>query len=256
MKKIFFLILLIPLFSLAQYVGADFIVLNEGKESDYHQLEKIWKAYHQKSVDSGEKIGWSVWKRTPRENDNENAAHYVVFNQFSSKEQMENFMKNWSMNKAISIMKTGMKGKMSSKTVDRIVKNGGKLKKEVRQYTIQLIDATPLAGGNLKKGDKMYFGTMSQKLDDYEKYESEVWKPVFEREILRNNHRWWAVTKIVDRNDLAYQNATHFVWNIPIKDPKPFIEEEDYKSNKLQSMMDEFRQMSPASELTLVYLTE
>ena len=30
----------------------------------------------------------------------------------------------------------------------------------------------------------MYFGTMSQKLDDYEKYESEVWKPVFEREIL------------------------------------------------------------------------
>ena len=92
-------------------------------------------------------------------------------------------MKNWSMN-FISIMKNGMKGKMSSKTVDRIVKNGGKLKKEVRQYTIQLIDATPLAGGNLKIGDKMYFGTMSQKLDDYEKYESEVWKPVFEEKFL------------------------------------------------------------------------
>ena len=83
--KIFFLILLIPLFSLAQYVGADFIVLNEGKESDYHQLEKVWKAYHQKSVDSGEKIGWSVWKRTPRENDTENANNYVVFNSFLPK---------------------------------------------------------------------------------------------------------------------------------------------------------------------------
>ena len=60
----------------------------------------------------------------------------------------------------------------------------------------------------------MYFGTMSQKLDDYEKYESEVWKPVFEREILRNNHRWWAVTKIVliSLIDLAYQNALCFVW--------------------------------------------
>ena len=55
------------------------------------------------------------------------------------------------------------------------------------------------------------------------------------------------VTKIVNGNNLAYQNATHFVWNIPIKDPKPFIEEEDYKSNKPQSMMDEFRQMSPAT---------
>ena len=41
MKKIFFLILLIPLFSLAQAVGADFIVLNECKESDYHQLENM-----------------------------------------------------------------------------------------------------------------------------------------------------------------------------------------------------------------------
>ena len=59
MKKIFFLLFIIPAFSLAQYVGADFIVLNEGKESDYHQLEKVWKAYHQKSVDSGEK-NWVV----------------------------------------------------------------------------------------------------------------------------------------------------------------------------------------------------
>ena len=39
------------------------------------------------------------------------------------------------MNKAISIMKTGMKGKMSSKSVDKL-KNGNKLKKQVRQYTI------------------------------------------------------------------------------------------------------------------------
>ena len=255
MKKIFFLILLIPLFSLAQYVSADFIVLNEGKESDYHQLEKVWKAYHQKSVDSNEKIGWSVWKRTPRQNDNENAAHYVVFNQFSSKEQMENFMKNWSMNKAITIMKNGMKGKMSSKSVDRIVKNGNKLKKEVRQYTIQLIDATPLAGGNLKIGDKMYFGTMSQKLDDYEKYESEVWKPVFEREILRNNFRWWGLTKIVNRNDSAYKKPTHLVWNIPVENGKPFMEDEDYMSRKMRSMMDDYREMSPGNELTLVYST-
>ena len=37
----------------------------------------------------------------------------------------------------------------------------------------------------------------------------------------------------------AYQNPTHFVWNIPIKDAKPFIQEEDYKSSKLQSMMDD-----------------
>ena len=54
----------------------------KAKNLNIINLEKVWKTYHQKSVDYGEKIGWSVWKRTP-ENDTENAAHYVVFNQFS-----------------------------------------------------------------------------------------------------------------------------------------------------------------------------
>ena len=45
--------------------------------------------------------------------------------------------------------------------------------------------------------------------------------------------------------------------DIPIKDPKGFIEEQDYKSNKLQSMMDEFRQMSPLIHiLSLVFSSE
>jgi len=202
-------------------------------------------------------LGWSVWKRTARDNDNENAAHYVVFNQFASKEQSDKAMKNWNMDKAISMMKAGLKGKMSSRTVNNIVKNGNNLKKQDRQYSIQLIDATVFTGGDLKKGDKMSFATMTQKQDDYEQYESEVWKPVFEREVLRNNHRWWALTKIVERNEPAYQNATHFVWNISVKNPKPFLNEDDYKSIKMQSesMRDSYRQMSEPSELTLVDIT-
>ena len=117
-------------------------------------------------------------------------------------------MKNWNMNKATSIMKAGLKGKMSSRTIDNIVKKGDMIKKEVRQYQIQWLDATPFVG-ELKIGDKMSFAAMTQKLDDYEEYESEVWKPVFEREILRNNHRWWALTKIAKRNEsVSYTHLT------------------------------------------------
>ena len=257
MKKLLLLTLMLPFTMLGQYTVADFYVLNDGAESDYLKLEKVWKAYHQESVDAGEKLGWSVWKRTARENDNENAAHYVVFNQFASKEQRDEAMKNWSMDKAISMMKSGLKGKMSSRTVNSIVKNGNNLKKQDRQYLIQLTDATVFAGGDLKKGDKMSFVTMTQKEDDYEQYESEVWKPVFEREILRNNFRWWAFTKIVDRNESAYQKPTHFVWNISVKNAKPFIEVDDFQSIKMQSegMMDSYREMSEPSELTLIDLT-
>ena len=255
MKKLFFLFLLAPAITLAQYVTAEFVVLNNGSDADYNQLEKVWKVYHQKSVDSGEKLGWSVWKRTAKENDGEGAAHYVIFNQFTSKAQRDKMMKGWSMSKATSIMKAGLKGKMSSRTIDNVVKKGNQIKKQVRQYELQVVDATPFVGGDLKKGDKMSYAAMTQKLDDYEQYESEVWKPMFEREILRNNFRWWGLTKIVNRNDSAYKKPTHLVWNIPVKNGKPFMEDENFMARKMRSMMDDYREMSPGNELSLVYST-
>ena len=93
MKKII-LFFLLPVIAFSQYVVADFIVLNNGTDSDYHKLEKVWSVYHQKAVDSGEKWGWSVWKRTVTDNDNDDSAHYVVFNTFSSEEQRDKTMKN------------------------------------------------------------------------------------------------------------------------------------------------------------------
>ena len=155
MKKLFLLLLLlVPLFGLAQYAIADFIVLNECTEEDYLELEKVWKVYHQKSKDAGEKSGWAVWKRTPKDDDGELAADYVVFNQFNSKEQMENWMNNFDLEKVISVMKTSLKGKMSSRAINKIVNNAN-IKKQVRTYTLELIDATPLSEGSLKIGDKM-----------------------------------------------------------------------------------------------------
>ena len=43
MKKLFFLFLLAPAITLAQYVTAEFVVLNDGTDADYNQLEKVWK---------------------------------------------------------------------------------------------------------------------------------------------------------------------------------------------------------------------
>ena len=80
MKKILLILLVFPITLSAQYALADFVVINEGMDADYHKLEKVWGAWHQNSIDKGEKTGWAVWKRTPNDKDDENAAHYVVFN--------------------------------------------------------------------------------------------------------------------------------------------------------------------------------
>ena len=169
MKKLFYLLLIIPFSISAQFAVADYIVLNEGMDNQYNDLEKVWKVYHQQSIDAGEKTGWAVWKTTPNNSANENAAHYVVLNQFSSKEQMEKWTKNFDYNKAVLIMKSELKGKMSSRTINRILSKGPSIKKEVRVYSMKLMDATPLTGGDLKIGDKMTYAPMVQKSDDYEK---------------------------------------------------------------------------------------
>ena len=257
MKKLLLILLVFPITLSAQYALADFVVINEGMDADYHKLEKVWGAWHQNSIDKGEKTGWAVWKRTPNDNDDENAAHYVVFNQFSSKEKMEDYINggdDFSINSAISTMKSKLKG-MSTSSIRKIVQSEQKIKRQVRSYTLQIVDATPLVGGDIKIGDKMSFATMSQKEDDYEEYESNVWKPYFLDEVMRNNHRWWALTKIVDRNENAYKKPSHLVWNIGVENPKEFLIKDDFISNKMRGMMDTYREMGNAQDLTLIYKT-
>ena len=40
-----------------------------------------------------------------------------------------------------------------------------------------MVDQIPLIGGAFRPGDEMYFNVMTQKNEDYEQYESKVWKP-------------------------------------------------------------------------------
>ena len=259
MKKIFLLLLLlVPLFGLAQYAIADFIVLNEGTEEDYLELEKVWKVYHQKSIDAGEKSGWAVWKRTPKDDDGELAADYVVFNQFNSKEQMENWMNNFDLEKVISVMKTSLKGKMSSRAINKIVNNAN-IKKQVRTYTLELIDATPLSeGSSLKIGDKMTSAAMIQTTEDYEQVESHIYKPYVLKQIENGNHNWWGFTKVIDRNENAYEEISHMTWNVPVKGAKfsDYFVENDFITKVLSDKVVNSRQMNPGSELTLVYQSE
>ena len=178
MKKILLILLLAPFTIFAQYAVADFIVINDGMDSQYNQLEKVWGAWHQNSIDNGEKTNWAVWKRTPKSDDGENAADYVVFNQFNSKEKMEDYINgsgDFSINGAISTMKSKLKG-MSTSSIRKIVQSEQKIKKQVRTYHLQLLDATPLTGGDIKVGDKMTYAAMVQKSDDYEKVESFIAK--------------------------------------------------------------------------------
>ena len=86
-----------------------------------------------------------------------------------------------------------------------------------RNYHLVGIDATIWAGGDLKPGDKMgLLGTIA-KSDDFESYESEVYKPLVEKEILKGNHRYWGLTRIYERTENAYGDITHMFFNVGVE---------------------------------------
>ena len=65
MKKLFYLLLIIPFSISAQFAVADYIVLNEGMDNQYNDLEKVWKVYHQQSIDAGEKQDGQYGRQLP-----------------------------------------------------------------------------------------------------------------------------------------------------------------------------------------------
>ena len=139
--------------------------------------------------------------------------------------------------------------------INLITPNKNNIKREVRRYCIQIIDATPFTGGDLKVGEKISMGGMVQKSDEYEKMESNIWKPYVLEQVKNGLHRGWAFTKIIEKSDNAFNDVTHFTFNIPIEGAKwpPFFVENEYISQKLTDMIGNSRDMPYGSgELTLL----
>jgi hypothetical protein len=101
---------------------------------------------------------------------------------------------------------------MSRRAIQRML-NSTQPWKERRSYTIQVVDATITAGGSVKPGDKASISLMNKKTDDFENYETQVWKPVAEKNILSGNLRQWVLAKLINKTDNAYDGWTHFVFD-------------------------------------------
>ena len=83
MKKILLLFAVLFSFSVnAQYAVMWAIDLNDGAEDDYVKLEEFYSEIHKEALKQGLRSGWSVWKRTPQEGDEANAAEYIIFDNF------------------------------------------------------------------------------------------------------------------------------------------------------------------------------
>jgi hypothetical protein len=209
MKKILLLLTLIfTITTSAQYTILSAIDINEGMEDQYLQLEEFFGPVHDLAIEKGIQDLQAVFKVVSTSDDGDNVANYFIVTGFSSKEQLDAYNKSWE---------EAYKGKMSSRRVTRYLNSVGSESNERRNYHLVGVDASIWAGGDLKPGDKMnILGTIA-KSDDFEQYESEVYKPLIEKEILKGNHRYWALSRIYERTENAYGDITHMFFNIGVE---------------------------------------
>ena len=75
---------------------------------------------------------------------------------------------------------------------------------------------------------------------------------------MNGKHRWCGFTKIVDRNENAYENITHIAWNIGIPNAEhdDYMVENEFIQQVLTDKMNSSREMLNAQELTLVHKSD
>ena len=93
---------------------------------------------------------------------------------------------------------------------------------------------------------------MVKKSDDFENYESQIWKPVAEKNIMKGSLRQWVLAEVINRSDNAYQDWTHLVWNLRGQGTE-FYETSGFIWDKLWEGIESSRDMSDATELTCVF---
>ena len=252
MKNLLLTLTLLFSFSLsAQYAVMSAVDLNDGGEQEYLALEEFFSAINKEAVKQGLQTGQYVYKRTPKEGDEANAPEYFIFNTYSSMEQMQQGI-NWQ-DLALKVYK----GKMSKRAIMRMFDNSRyNAEKERRSYVFKVVDATIRSGGALRVGDKGTINLMNKKSDDFENYESEVWKPVAEKNILLGNLRHWVLVEAIDRSENAYDGWTHMVWNLRAENPGEWNIPSGFKWDKLWEGIESSRDMADSTELTCVYSTE
>ena len=250
MKKLL-LILLLPLFSSAQTLVMDVVQIKKGKAMDYESVEAFISPVQKQAIEDGKKIGWYVFKNVGggdlSEIEDKGIGDYLIINVYKDLDQMKS--DNWD--EYLSIAKMVYKGKMSSKSIERKISNIGLPRKDTRSYTLENLYFTkpnPPVIGNLYT-----VSPVEQLTDDYEKFELEFFKPIFEKNILAGNHGAWNFNKVVNSSDNAYKNITHIIFNQSVKGANNVVPS-DFISTQVQKIGIASRKIYDPATIQLLFM--
>jgi len=258
MKKVFLFITLFSLsVSFSQVATIDIFFLKDGMEDQYLKLEEVWSEFHKQMIEDGKMYGWSLFKFESVSPSSSDVPHYMTLNRYESIEALKTAYDGMTPDDFYKIVRKRLKGKYTSKQIRKILETDPK--RMHHSYTIELTDQT-MPSVEIEIGEIINVDAMVQKNADYEKFETNWAKPIFQDNVNQKMLKWWGFTKVVDRNEQAVNEITHFTWQIPVEGKKSKWNSKKYQDmfggeftfNKLADMVGDSRDMMGSAELRLL----
>ena len=237
MKKTFLTILFLlaltsnQVFSQNFYAQIQEVTVQDGLNSEYEEFEKFWSVVNEKLIADGHLAGWSFWKVNPESNDNKPWADYILYNQFSSEDQMNSTLSKspewWT-----EYVEKAHKGKSKRSLIKKYVKETLDNKYKERLVTYNISNVAAFADDKLQPAvgiNAVYIG-MEQLNEDYERFETEYFQNRH-----KGNKLYWEFNKITNRSDNAYKPVTHNIFEVNMENSG-----QDQESSFVDKMMGKY----------------
>ena len=239
MKKLL-IILFIPFIVNSQQISImDAVVLKEGSDADYIEVEEFWSKIHEDIISQGKKVSWAIWKRLPGEaiTIDSKPADYFIFNNYESQEQYE------ASGDIDYIAIAQRVHGISKRKAEKMIDSSFDPRETTRSYTLSIQAQAVATDFNPTAGLVCSISLMQQKNDDYESFEKEVFKDQFQKSIDIGAQTFWGFTRVEERSENAYTQFSHICFNISGEGENTI--ENDFKTQKLVELGLQSRDMIP-----------
>lgn len=175
------------------YLVFEFMKVDNDQESDYAETEAFWEKIHAQRVKSGDIIGWDLWSLQP--GGEGQGYQYLTVQVYNDPVKM---MSGASWANLMARAKAAYPG-MSEEELNKKLEHSNKTRDLEVRYYLEQIDKTK-GDFDMPLGMVASMDLMKVAMDNYDKYEkaeSEVFKPMHQKEVDAGRKGSWELLRIM-----------------------------------------------------------
>lgn len=211
------------------YLVFEFMKVNDEQGSNYIEVEEFWSGIHKQRIADKKITGWDLWSLTP--SGSEQGSQYLTVTLYSS---LQDMLAPINFDDIMASAKKAYPDK-SDEDFTAMMNKTTASRDIAHQLFLKQIDATE-GDFEMAVGTMAAMGLMKQVNNNYEKAESEVFKPWHQQMVNDGKKGSWGLIRVIlPTGSDAY--ATHLTVNM-YKDVAQFVAERESGSGEIDGLTE------------------